>query len=181
MISINIKAINDDISSLDNLILDYYDTYINFFHILNDSENYFKDNTSKILYAKVEEEKKSVEKIIFSLKERTNIYKYIYSNYKEIGTYIKVDIDAKNALVDKIAYCINKTDNIVNLYNTIINNSTNTTEIEKQKKCIILIRDRYKNLKTNILDLYQKLSNIENAVKQKIDDLDTINIDNLNV
>lgn len=181
MISINIKNINDDISSLNSLISDYYDTYINFFHILNDSENYFKDNTSKILYSKVEEEKKSVEKIILGLKERNNIYKYVCNSYKEIGTYIKVDIDAKKAIIDKIVYCINKTDNIVNLYNTIINSNTNTTEIEKQKKCIISIRDRYKKLKMNILDLYQKLSNIENEVKKKIDDLDTININDINI
>lgn len=171
MININTKNINSEIVSLNKLIEDYNTNYLNLFNNINQIQSSWIGETAEKYFDQINQDKMNTEKLLNQIKSEEEIYKYIYNSYKELGSSIKCNLNAKEELINKVNNCIDKSTEILNIYQSI-----NTSKAYEERDSIIKKREntkkvlnKYKEVKENIKKVYQKIEEIEQEVNTRID------------
>lgn len=181
MINIDVKEMNNKIIELNNIIDDYNLTYLNLFNSINQLSESWIGNDATIFFTCMEKEKTETTELINRMKYQKEIYKYIYESYREIGNKIKCNLDAKDTIFSKVDNCIDKTKEIINLYQNInITKSYDEKEsINKKYESTKRILNKYEKVKENIKKVYIKIEEIEHEINRKLETLEPMQINEL--
>ena len=178
MLVVNTKQLKIELNKLSNLIEKYEETKINLFLNLNNSCIDWKDNDSLKFSDKIYLEKQETDLFIDSIKEKKDIYLYMYYQYNSIGNYIRYETTNNINMINKISDNVDICDSIISQFNVI-------TEKKECKEQYNLINERNKiiNVKNNLLyirkryqDVQKLITEIETNIKNKINNLDKIKI-----
>ena len=166
MININTKNINSEIIGLNQLIEDYTTNYLNLFNTINQLQSSWVGPTAETYFEQIDQDKAKTTKMLNKIKDQNSIYKYIYDSYRKIGNSIKCNLNSKEELIKKVKSCIDKTTEILKIYQTIgVEKSYEEREsIIKKKEKTKQILSKYKEIKENINNTYSKIEEIEQEV-----------------
>ena len=180
MLDIDTVELKNNINNLNSLINEYEEIELNIFNQLKDSCKYWQDNVSNRFDNEMYYEKLETNLLIDTLKQKKELFNYIYNRYESIGKKIKCNLNNKDFILRTISDCCNQLTNIINSFNRIdmsINYSGKST-IQSQKQKMVSLKTSLSQIKRSTSSMYNKLENIEKDINKKIKELDTIKIRN---
>lgn len=178
IIDVDLEELNNNIIELTTLINEYENIKLNLFNQLKDSCINWQDSNSIQFDNEIYLEKQESDLFLQALKSKKDLLELIHSKYHEFGNKIKCNSNNKNSLLGKIDDCYNKAQSIINSFNYIDRSFyyPEIYSISLQKDVIVGIRDKLSTIKTQTVNLFNKIENIEKEVKNKINALETIKI-----
>lgn len=179
MIEINVKDLNENVTELNNIILSYQESDLNLFNMMKNLTLFWQDNHAKIFFDQLEKEQISRSQLIKEIQKRKDIYQYIYNEYHHFGNKIKCNLDAKDVVINKIDNCIQKTKEIIELFNQIdiTKNYKGREKIIKDREKMVNILTDYENSKIEIKKFFDQIEKIEQEINLKKENLDNVKID----
>ena len=176
MIDIDLTKLKNEIDKVKVIIDEYEEIQQNIFNQLKDSCINWQDGNSLVFEEKTYHEKQESELLLLSLKNKKEIYDFIYNSYSEIGKKIKCNLESKKNVLSSIENCISKTSIILNDFNKIDTSFYyyEKNDICKQKNCIKNIHRSLTNIKNSISKMYAE--KIEKEILIKIQELDNIKV-----
>ena len=179
MLLIDLTELSNQINKLDNLIDEYEEIQLNIFNQLKDASINWNDGNSLIFNEKMYDDKKESELFLMYIKEKKELFNFIYTNYSQIGKKISCNLEKKNDVVSLINSCLFQTRAILNEFNQI-NTSFNYYEqdnILQQRQKIIDVDKIIKDIKYNIETTYTKIEKLEKVVQKKVQELEEIDVE----
>lgn len=178
MVSIDIERINKTSNEISTHIESYEETLMNLFNKLKDATNDWHDPVSLAFDEAMIIENTDSQNFLSELKLRKNIFSYTNELYSNIGKKINCDFNNKENLINKINNCISECTSIINEFNRI-DNSFYYSEyylILNQKTKIVDVRTKLRNLKEKLNGKFQKISEYEDDIAAKINELESFKI-----
>ena len=178
MLLVNLTELNNEINKLDNLINEYEEIQLNIFHQLKDASINWNDGNSLIFNEKINDDKKESELFLIYIKEKKELFDFIYTNYSQIGKKIICNLDKKDSILSLVDSCISQVQTILNEFNQIDISFDyyEQNSILQQKQKMIDLEKTIENIKYNIKTTYTKIEKIEKVVQKKIQKLEKIDI-----
>ena len=177
MVEVNVPNLGNVINSLQSIISEYEEIELNLFNQLNDScVNNWQDGNSKRFEDKIQFEKQEAQLILESLSEKKDVYVFIHDKYSEIARKIKVNLNGKSRVLASIERCYNNARNTINPFNGVDTGYRFGGEILAQKAKIERVKNELSNLKIEVNNLYNKIEDIEQQIRAKINSLEMVNI-----
>ena len=178
MVEVDVKKIEKEVENINILISEYEEIEINLFNQLKNSCINWQDGNSKRFEEQIYFETKESEVIINSLKNRKNIYEYIYKKYGEIGKTIKSNLNKENSLLNIIEECYEEAVSIINEFNRIDRSFSyrEQSQITAQKKKIEEIKESFIAIRKSTTEILKNIKQIEETVEEKIKELEEIKI-----
>ena len=121
MLEINTSDLKCDINNLNSLIDEYEEIQLNLFNQLKDSCINWQDGNSLKFDNNIYLERKEAELILQTLKDKRDVFNFIYSKYSEIGKKISCNLNNKNKLLQAINNCESRFNSIINEFRKIDN------------------------------------------------------------
>ena len=171
MISIDVKNIGYNISKLNKTIEEYESTYLNLFNTTNSIQTLWTGVVAENYFEEINHDKLETQKLIEKIKNRQELYKYIYDSYKELGNKINCNLNAKDEIITKINNCINTSKEILKIYESIdiTKNYKEKEKIQKHQETTKKILKRYKTIKENVQMIYSNIEEIEKKINKELE------------
>ena len=176
MINVDIIELKTKLDNLEKLISDYDNIEMNLFNHLKNSFISWEDTNSLRFQNAILSDKKENIEFKKNLRESITIFKKIYTSYISIGKKININLNDKSNIMNLLENILSKTKNIERKINQI-----NASEVSEIRYKIKRVNDNINMLKDSYRSLYQKLENIEFTIKNNINKLETVKINDLEV
>ena len=176
MINVDIIELKTKLDNLEKLISDYDNIEMNLFNHLKNSFISWEDTNSLRFQNAILSDKKENIEFKKNLRESITIFKKIYKYYISIGKKININLNDKSNIMNLLENILSKTKNIERKINQI-----NASEVSEIRYKIKRVNDNINMLKDSYRSLYQKLENIEFTIKNNINKLETVKINDLEV
>lgn len=178
MLEVNNLELKNKIDALNTLISEYEEIQLNIFNQLKDVCINWQDGNSIEFDNKIYLEKEESDLILQALNDKRDILNFIYNKYSDIGKKIKCNLNNKNTLIHSINNCQSQINNILNEFNKIDNSFyySEYQSIINQKNKIISVKNKMSEVKNSVTKNYDRIEEIENDVKEKINNLLEIKI-----
>ena len=177
IVDVNVPNLANAINSLKSIISEYEEIELNLFNQLNDScVNNWQDKYSKEFEGKMQLDKQEAQLILESLNEKKEVYNFIHDRYGEIARKIKVNLSGRSRVISSLERCYNNARTAINLFNSVDTGYRFGGEILAQKAKIEKVKNEISDLKIEVNNLYNKIEEIEQQIKAKINALEVVNI-----
>lgn len=182
MIEVSVAELKKNVDKLQKIIDEYENIQLNIFNQLKESTLNWQDGNSIKFNDSIYLEKKETDLFFQSLQNKKKIYEYICNKYGEIGNRIKCSLNDKQSLFYEIDNCYNEVVDLLREFNKIDTsfyfNEQDLIFLQQQK--ISKVKNELKNMKISVSNFFNKIEFIENEIKEKINNLDEIKVNDLN-
>ena len=178
MIRVDTLRLKRNINILNSLIDEYEDIQLNLFNQLKNCSIDWQDGNSICFDNSIYLDKKESELILIELKEKINLFSYIYDEYSVIGNNINVNLNNKEKLLYSIESDYIRTKNIISEFDNIGNffYCPEKENINFQYKKMISIKNKLSNYKNLVSKMFKKVEVIERNIKIKLKKIEEIRI-----
>lgn len=178
MIDVNVSNLKDDIANLEILIQEYEEIKLNLFNRLKDSTIDWVDSKSVKFSDAIYLDKQETEVFIQSLKDKKDMFKFIYEKYIKLGKQIKCNLDGQKTIIGNIDDCIGQIDSIIEEFDKIkiVKDERVQSMINYEKNRARKVREYLKSLKKDIIKIFGEIEEIEKSINVKISSLEVVRI-----
>lgn len=172
--TIDVKGLKEELKAYNDLLEEYEGNYLNYYNVLSSFSFFWNDAHARKFYNSIPKEKLYYKNLLLELQSIRDVYKYMIMKYSDIGNHIHADLKDKDYILNKFDSYIDKCDDIINeFYN--LNLSFCPVEariIRKKRDSIIDCRDRMIEKRKSVKESLEKIENIENEVRYRINRID---------
>ncbi len=183
-----LKIVTEDIESevfrLKKLIEDYEENFVKLFMELSDASFLWKEDAhAKAFFNDLKYEKATEQEYYLSLLKMYEVFEYISKKYQSIGKKIAVNIEERDNILAKFNTCIEQASDIMSHYKSL---DTSFCPQEKQliNNQIIRLKNliiKYRNTKTKVKNLIDRIIDIEKEVRNKMSKFSIAKVDELSI
>ena len=160
-----VKYLNNKLSSI---IDKYENNYLQYYNILNHTQDDWFDNKAKIFFETVDDDKKADINTLQEMKTINSIYNYLINNYEEIGQDIYYNPSKKEQILTLLDNIIEQTKIIIKDYNSIgIYNYSERSLLYSQKNIFMNLLEKEKYIRNRINNTMYKIEDIEKLSKEE--------------
>lgn len=168
---INIKEMSLTLSRLGKLVEEYELNHLSYYNELNTSGAIWNSTNREVMFDEANKQKAQISFFIDFLKNYILIFYRTINDLSFFGDYIKIDLQSKDKVLEKINELINTYDEILKLYEQI---SYEDSSIHSQKDIVKIMYETTLDMKDILNNIFTKTDDINIFMKSKIDSLDTI-------
>lgn len=170
---ISVKKLYNEINTLNRLIDNYEENYLNYFNILSSFSISWDDKRSKFFFNNARINKYNFELVRNDLKDVRRVYSYIADKYSAIGNNIFIDLGNKNRVVEAFNSYIGKLDSIINDFNNLsLGFCPNIAYlIRKERANIVAQRNKLVDCRKEIIYYFDTIKKYEEQIRNRISSL----------
>lgn len=166
MIEIDISKLDELISLYENYIKQMDKNNLDLITEFNAIRKYWHDQKCINMYNSFELEQKRILKNADNIKSQKKIYEYIRQQYSNLGDKVRVSLDRRDVVIDKI-------NNVINILNEMVNGYDNLGDISfypaayvirNQKKVLLQMVNTFTEIKERLNTTYNKINQVENSI-----------------
>ncbi len=171
---IDIQTLEKNSSKLIKNIDDFSNNISNIYNELNWVSGCWNDYHARLFFTNVESERIKINKTYDELVLLKEVYESIISQYKSIGNKFKVNLEAKEDILNKFNLFSDKINETISLYNDLDLSfcSDIANKINNQKSKLLKIKENIVSAKTKVKDTLEKIEEIEKNINQKLSKID---------
>lgn len=178
MLEVDISSLKNAIERLQKLLDEYEEIELNLFNQLKTSCTDWRDGNSEKFESEIYRDRKETDLLKLSLKERKNLYDFIYERYSAFGKKLKCNLNEKDTLLHTFDECYLHTNAIVAEFDRIDRSFyySGRSSIEAARRKVVNVRTACKNFKTKAKEMFSEIEAIENKIEAKIKTLEEVKI-----
>ncbi len=183
MINIKVKEIEQEISTLRSLLIDYEKNYTMLFKELSDASFYWTDDGhAKKFFNGLKFEEEGQTSLYQSLSDMYNTFDYLYKKYRRIGSTINVKLEERDNILAKFNKCINETSELISLYKHLDVSYCpyERALIKNQIVRLTNLKNQYTNTKEIVKTTMDNIEEIEAEIRSKNGAIDITKINDFN-
>jgi len=179
---IKISELKTEIKKLNSLIENYEEIYLNFYNVVNDGDNYWKDDYADLFYEEAKNKKTKIRNFKDELDELKHLYELIVAKYEYIATRnIIFDFTNKDSIYSQIDNCINMYQNIISSYSSLDTSVCEGSELSNIMNSQSKLREAKEKLTKYKLDLIKTINYIEKTELEINHKISSITLEILNI
>ena len=182
MVEVDIGKIQYYIDKLNTYSSELEQIHLNIFNQLKNSCVNWQDGHSILFEDAVYIDKKESDELLNNLTEKKDVYSFICDKYSTLGKKIKCNLKNKNMVLDKISYCCDLIDDILEQYSWIDRSFyyDEIYSINNQQSIMYNTLNTMKSLYAEIKKLYNKIEHIESEINTAIKKLKGFTVQDFN-
>ena len=175
MIEVNVTGLKSDIKAISDLIEEQEETKLNLFNELKDSCNVnWNDRNSYLFDKEIQLDSVETEKIINNLKQKRDLYDFIYQKYSELGNYVKCNLNNESILAQSMESSTTELEGIVGEL------SSSLVDLTFLQRDILSAINSLEVFKIKVGSALQNIKGYEAAISAKINAIEIVKINEPN-
>lgn len=180
---VNVSDLRKQYDEFSKKLNEYDNIYLNIYNEINQATTYWKDTVASSFFTYCENRKNKIQLYINELDDISKIYQYIISKYSELGEKIKLNLNSRDTVINKINSVIYSFDDLITCYNgldlsfcpyeaSILNNQLSKLKTDKNE--IVALRNE-------IDSIFDQIESIEREVAIRISKINVEIIQRINI
>ena len=171
---IDVSKLKEDITTFQNLLKEYEENYLNYYHELSSASFFWQDSHADSFFKNVNLEKLKVESFYEELSVLSQIYQFLIAEYQNFGNVIQFDLNERDTVISKFNLYFEKIEDIIRCYQDLDLSFCHDlrNKIRKEELTLIEKKKQMESIFNKWKEYSYKIEEIEKQVNQNLSKLE---------